>query len=472
VTLPGPVITTGTSRPNRSFPTQTDTFFLTGEFEKGPAGTAIEVRSMAQVADRLGDRLAANPLAYDALELFFAEGGARALVSREVGPAAVRATVVLDDSGGVDTMRVTAKGEGSYGNLLNVAIAAGDVAGTFVIAVTHDTLGALETSPALADVTEATIWAENVAEHVDIADIGTSSLDPAVVAATSLTGGTDDRGNILQAHVTLALTAFTQDLGPGQVASPGRTAEAAHAAVIAHAASYNRVPLLDAPNDANVATVTGRADAARSVTGSNRARMVWPWVQIRGLTATTRRTVPPSALQAAFDARNDNQSVSPNQGAAGEFGRVQSSLVLGLSQPAASDADREALADKGVTIIRRISDQSIRTYDITTLANRLTDPEYRQIGTARLLMRLKAECEPPAESFQFREITPGNLLALAAGVENVIKRYAPDSIFGYQVQARDIDECRAAEEFRVDALIEVTEGARTVSITITKEGAA
>lgn len=470
MTLPGPVITTGTTRPSRSFPTQTDTFFLIGESEKGRAGTAIEVRSMTQVADKLGARLAANPLAYDTLEVFFAEGGSRALFSREVGPDAARAALVLEDSGAVDTMRVLAKGEGTYGNALDAEIEAGDDGG-FVIVI-HDATGVIERSFELQSVTEAVLWGENVSRYVDVEDIGTSSNDPDVIGATSLAGGTDDRGDITLDEVEEALDALTPDLGPGQVALPGRTTDGAHELVIEHAAAHNRVPILDAPNSATVADATAKADTDRTVTGHETARLVWPWLTIRGLTGASTRTVPPSGLIAALDARNDTSGVSPNQASAGEFGRVQSDLVLGLSQDALTDTDRQALAAKGVTPVRRLADGSLRVYDLVTLANQLTDPENAQVGTARLLMRLRAECGPVAETSQFREITPGNLLAFAAGVEGVIARYAPDSIYGFEVAARDIDECREEREFRVDALIQVTPGARVVRLTITKEGSA
>jgi hypothetical protein len=466
VTIPGPILERGTVRASRSFPTQTDTMFVTGESEKGKSGTVIELRSMAQVIDKLGDRLAANPSAYDGIELFFAEGGSRVLFSREVGPSALRASVVLDDASAADTMKVWAKGEGSYGNSLNVQIVAGTAGGTFVVVITHDTLGELERSYDLADVTAAVLWSETTSKHVTITDDATSALDPAVVSATSLSGGTDDRASITQTHVTAALAVFTAEYGPGQVVSGGRTTDEAHSAIITHCAAHNRVARLDGEDTATAATIATTAAAGRTVAGHESARMFAPWIKVRGLTSTTTRLVAPSFAAAACEARNDTAGISPNQAAAGETGILQSSLVLGLSQDPYSEANRETLADAGVTVIRRIADGSLRIYDLVTLADQLADAGASQAGTGRFAMALDARFAPIAEQHQFREITAANLLSLAAGVEGVIKSYGA-SVETYTVAPADIEECWAAEELIVNADLEVVVGARVVRITTT-----
>ncbi len=475
MTLPGPIISTGTRRPVAAFPT-TKSIFLTGESEKGKAGTPYLLRSMADFERYLGDRLAANSLLYDGCELIFAIAARRGVsvqvyTSREVGPSAARASVVLDDGSAVDTMRVLAKGEGSYGNALNAAIVAGDTAGSFVLVITHGTDGELERSTECATVTECIAWAEQYAEHVDVEDVGTSSLDPAVVAATSLSGGDDDRANITQTEVSLAWDALGANLGPGYACSNGRTTTAAHTKVITHAAARNRVPRLTASNTDTDSTLSAQAVAAKAVADHDTGYLVWPYVQIRALAGSSPRRVPADVAAAALEACNDVAGITPNQAAMSSFGILDPDILVGLEYAEPDDALLTMFSEKGIVPFRVLKDGTTRLYDLITLANPLTNPEMVQSGVGRLLMTLKAEFEPVAEPFVGREITQQNLTDLRDDIENALKKY-PTSIYGYTVAAHALDECREEKEFRVDALIQVTPGGRTVRIPITKEGSA
>lgn len=474
MTLPGPTISTGTRRPVAAFPT-TKSIFLTGEAEKGKAGTPYLLRSMADFERHHGDRLTANALLHDNCEAVFALASARGVsvqvyTSREVSSSAARAQVILDDGSAVDTVKVRAKGEGTYGNKLNAAIEAGDTGGSVVLVITHDDDGELERSVECADVNELVMWGQTSAEHVDVEDVGTSSLDPAVVAATSLSGGVGETG-ATQTEVDTAWAAFGANLGPGYACTGGRTTDAAHETVIEHSAARNRVPRLTPANTDDESTLSAKAVTDKAVTGHDTGYIAWPWLQIKGLTNTTRRVIPPDVVAAALEVCNDAAGITPNQAAMSSFGIVDADLFIGLEYDEPSDALLTMFSEKGIVPFRVLKDGTVRLYDLITLANQLTNTEMVQSGVGRLLMTLRAELEPAAEEYVGREITAENLADLADDITAELQRF-PTSIYGYSVAAHSLDECRTAQEFRVDALIQVTPGGRTVRITITKEGSA
>lgn len=82
--MPGTQIIVREAPATRSAPTATDAWFVTGFASAGPIDTAVEVRSLAEFVDTFGDRDTGSPL-YDALDVFFREGGARAFVARVAG---------------------------------------------------------------------------------------------------------------------------------------------------------------------------------------------------------------------------------------------------------------------------------------------------------------------------------------------------------------------------------------------------
>jgi phage tail sheath protein FI len=394
---PGINIELRSTLPARVAPTDTGVWFLAGLTEKGSTTEAVEITSLTEADRLLGYRVSYGSV-YDALDVFFREGGSRAYVGRVVGVTPVSAFVVLNDNVAAPTLRVQAKNAGDWGNSLNVQVAAGSAGGTFVLVVSHDTLGELERSPDLLDKAEAFTWANN-SDYITLVDQA-SLLDPVVVAAQSLAGGTDDRATVTDAHWTAALTRFTRDLGPGQVSMPGRTTTAAHTALNAHAGLNNRVAILDAPNVTSKATLLTALDAARS--DGKWSAMFWPWDTVPGTTSApgTDRTVAPSGRVAGNIARTDALG-SPNTPAAGENG--QSTYATGLSQVAFADADREDLNDAGLNV-SIIKYGGVRTYGWRSVANPSSEPDWVNFANSRLLMEIAARAESIGEGFMFMEI--------------------------------------------------------------------
>lgn len=396
---PGVNVTLRSTPPARSLPTDTGVFFAIGTSDLGPANTPTIVRSMADFERIFGLRQTYSVL-YDALDVFFREGGATAYISRVVGPAAVKATKNLLDAGAGISLVVSAIGPGATPNGYKVGVRAGTAGGSFVVFVQDANSIEVETSPDLLTQGAAVLWAAN-SNYIRIA-LGATALNPAVVAAAVLAGGADDRLNITDTQRQAAIDAFTPDLGAGQVAEPGNTTDTAHVRLVTHAANAGRVALLDAPDTSTVATLQASATGARN--GSQRFSALFaPWVTIPGIASApgTTRSVPPSAVVAGILARNDSQGNGTADPAAGDLG--QSLYAIGLSQPAWTDTQRGTLNTSGINILRVLFG-GIRVYGWRSLADPNTEALWTNFGHARLYMAITARGRSLGEAFVFDKV--------------------------------------------------------------------
>lgn len=438
MSAPGVQVLQRTTLPPRSVPADTSTWFVAGVSERGPQA-AVRINSMAAFASILGARVATSVL-YDAIETFFREGGASAIVSRVLGPAAAVATKNLLDGAAAVSLTVQANSKGAWGNNLKVAVVAGGAGGTFQLQVLYNNV-LVEQSGDLVDTAAAVAWGTG-SSYVTIIQ-GASVLDPAVAAASSLAGGSDDTGSITDTHWATALAQFSRDIGPGMVSMPGRTTDQAHLDTLAHAAANNRVAVLDAPDTAVVATLTSSATAARAGGNGKYGALFAPWAVVPGIASGTTRTVPYSAVVAGTVSRNEGQ-FSANDPAAGEKGI--SRYAIGLSQADQTDANRDTLNLAGVNMAR-ILDGQVKTYGWRSLADPAVEPQWLNFGNARLFTAISADADNVGEQFVFDQIDGqgltisqygGELAAMLLSYYNQGALYGetPDAAFSVDVGAQ------------------------------------
>lgn len=469
--MPGTSVVLRDSLPPRSNPGDTSTLFVVGFAERGPA-SPVAIRSMSAFKRFFGDRVSYSTL-YDALDTFFREGGRQAVISRVLGPAPTVATKnLLDASSGV-ALTVNAKYSGDWGPNIKVGVAAGSVGGTFVIFVQYNNVE-VERSPDLLDTAAAVAWSTG-SDYVTIVQ-GASVLDPAVIAAAALVGGTDDHTNAVDANWKTALDRFTRDMGPGQLAMPGRTTSQAHLDQLQHAATYNRVALLDAPDTAVVATLTAAATAARAGGNGRYGAMFGPWALVPGLTAGTTRAVPYSMVVAGAVARNDGL-LSPNAPAAGENGIAQ--YTIGLTQNAWTEAERQTLFDGGFNVARILFD-GVRTYGWRTLVNPSSDPNWINLGNTRLAMAITGDADIIAERYVLSQIDgqgltlsafSGELIAMLNGfyTSGALYGLTPDEAFAVDTGPQvNTDATVALGELHAALAVKMSPMAERVIIEITK----
>lgn len=426
MTTPGTVVTLRETPSVLSLPTDTGTAFIVGLTDRGPL-TAKLIRSLDEFVSVYGARQSYSVL-YDAIELYFREGGDRAYLGRAVGPGATSGTRNLVDGVAATSLVVTAIGPGAWSANYKVAVVAGTAGGTYKIQVTDAANVVLEDSGDLATQDAAVQWAQASSQYIRIA-IGASALNPVPAAATALSAGTDDRTNITDTQWLNALNLFPKDLGPGQVFAPGRTSATGQGQLITHAEANGRVAILDMQDTGTVGTLTA---AAAALANSRMAAPFTPWIVIPGLATAvgSTRTVPPSALIAGLVARND-PSFGPNRPAAGNAG--QSRYAIGLSQVAFTDTNRGTLNDNSINVIRGMFG-GFRVYGWRSLADPVTDSGWVDFGNGRLYMSLASELNAVGENYVFDEIdgqngvTIGSFHDALAGV--LLEHYNRGELFG------------------------------------------
>jgi len=469
---PGINIALRSTPPARPTVSDTGAWYTVGTTDAGPL-TPTMIHSMGDYERIFGLRQSYSVL-YDALDAFFREGGSTAFVSRVVGPAAVTATKnLLDASSGVSLV-ANALGPGASGNNISVGVRAGVGGGTFVVFVVIGGVE-VETSPDLAAQSAAVLWGQN-SQNIRIV-LGASALVPAVAAAAPLAGGNDDRANIVDANWQAALDRITKDMGVGQVSAPGRVTSAGLLQVLAHAQNNFRSAVLDAPDTATITTLQTLVQSLRAG-GQRFGAIFWPWLILTGVVAGTTRSVPPSAFIAARLATNDSSGLGPGAPAAGDNGLA--TVVLDLSQPDQTDANRQTLNTSGVNVIRRMFG-GIRNYGWRTLVDPTSDPYWVNYGNSRTYMAIAGAADSIAEQFMFDKIDGQGVLfgdfnaALSAMLQNF---YLSGDLFGaspsnaYFVDTGpqvNTPTTIANRELRAILNVRMSEFAEMVTITIYKQ---
>jgi hypothetical protein len=472
MTLPGTTVTTVDAPRRRVTPTNTATWFAVGLTERGPV-VPTAVYSLADAIAKFGNRVTYGAI-YDALDGFFGERGSVAYVSRVVGPAATVATSTVNDSLSAPSLRIDAANPGDWGARLTREIIAGSQAGYFVIIIRLDGVE-VDRSGDLLDVQAAVDWGAQ-SDWVRVTALGAG--DPAVTAAAALTGGTDDRASITDAHWQAALDRFTKDLGPGQVSMPGRYSTVAHTALNTHGRDNDRWPLRDEdPNGSRSAIVT--SNAAIRALGTDLARRGQTfdrWGVAPGVTGVGTRLIPYSAIQAGMDARND----ASNPVGTPVAGDNATSLFLTDLSPngaAWTDTDREALANAGVNVVRNFGGV-IQTYDNVTAVDQVLDEKWLDASTGRLAMAITALGRQIGDRHMWRlidgqgfELTDfrNDLIVMLTRMWNANELYGATAADAFAVNVDppvNTTETIAARKLLAQVGFKPSRGARTVTIEI------
>lgn len=262
-------------------------------------------------------------------------------------------------------------------------------------------------------------------------------VSPAVYHATPAT---------YETNLGTALGRLVSDLGPGQESVPGRTTPETKLAVANHARDTNRIAVLATSNTANLATMTAEATIAGiGDEAEEHASLFGPWVTIPGPLGVGTRLVSPEAIVAGTMALNDADGISPNQPSAGQlYGQIDEALSVEASF---GDADRATLNINGVNLLRPMFG-GVWIYGYRTLADPTTNPNWTNLGNARLFMAVQAQFDAVAERYVFRELD---------GQRHVINEFGGE-LTGQLVpfwRAGSLYGATPAEAFRVDVGVNV-----------------
>lgn len=392
----------------------TATAFVIGLGDWGPVNTPIQVNSMSQAAAAIGTptgsgngynaRTTTNATLFDALDTFFGEGGTTAYIGRAAHGTPVAASLALKDVSNNTCLTLTAQYAGPGGN--GIYIVVNNTGSAYTITL-QDALGnQLAVSPTLTTLAGGVTWAASTGLVTGV--VGTGTL-PITLAATAMTGGTDNRGSVALADYQAALNSFSATLGPGQVFAPGLTNTTMNgiwSALGTHAQSRNRVALCDMDDAQSVSSLT----AALGTFGtSGVASYCGFWagnLNIPGIAPSTTRSVSPSAAIAGLCSRVDATG-NPNIAAAGaryplQFATASTSLVSGtLATYSASDI--YTLNSAGINSFAQKFGR-FENYGFVSSVPSTTDAIYWQFNHARMRMALVSGAQVVGEPYVFSQI--------------------------------------------------------------------
>lgn len=477
--MPGVNVKTATrSGPSGTPRSASGQLFVTGQAERGSTTTATVLRGMADYEKWFGARVTYGAL-YDALKLFFDEGGSQAVVTRVVGPAATTGTRNLVDRAGspVNTLKVDAASPGAWSSRVKVQVTDGAIPNTFTLIITLDDVE-VERRSNLANPAAA-VAAFAASPYVRVTNLGSATAaptnNPAVAAATALSAGGDDRASITATHYTAALDKFDRGLGDGAVAIPGQ-ASTVHAGLIAHAKANRRIAILAAAAGSSksdyISLAAGLTDDAAGLFG--------PWVGVSD-EAGGIRTVSPEGFVAACRARA-HESEGAWRAPAGLLGLGRSILSLETEFNATDGNDLDTAR---VSVIRRVAN-SIRLYGWRSLS--LDTANYSYLSARDLLNRLSVDGEARLEEFVFQTIDgrghlQAKINASLVGMVEPIRQAgglfefvdANDELIdpGYKVETGssvNTTESLAANEVNARLSVRVSPTGALVSLTIVKVG--
>lgn len=313
--------------------------FMAGITERGPV-VATPVNSLASYIAQFGVRQSWCGAMYDAAQCFFNEGGTDLYVARVVGAGATPATLVLVDRAGtpLPTITINAENKGSYGSEITVAVTAGVPSGVTITiydnGVQVDQFLNLPDPATIATAVSNSIWVNAV--NMGSASVGVLAL-PALMAATPLAGGNDQRAAVVAATIVSGFAAFGADLGPGAVMAPGYAADLVGTGLVAHCIAVNtRIALLSGPPDNNLPGMKALVATIQTAypKQSDYAGLFGPWVLINDGSAV--RAIEPTAYVAGVRAKAINAN-GFQQSPAGTISNA--TWVIGLATPLDSVAN-------------------------------------------------------------------------------------------------------------------------------------
>lgn len=411
--LPGVEVRVSAEAIPSGAPTNTGRLFAVGITERGP----VEPTAVSGLGAYR--RLFGGPKPYDtlatALEAFFAasEGAGDVVVARVVGPAAANSEVTVND-GTLDTITFEAVWPGDAGDDITVIVAT-DGTG-FQLTVEFDD-EIVERWRELDDVDDA-VQTLQASRWIRATNEAASALDPAN-GSYSLTGGDDDRDNIVDAQWEAALDGISVEHGPGQVVAPGRTSTAGRTQLVDHAEATNRIAFVDADEGEGKAGLNGVAAAV----DSRQAALFGPWLQF---TVGGRiRNVPASVVAAGICARIDDDAPTAHTGP--DVGRSALSSRFVNVDVVFEDLDAGELNANGVNLFRTVRG-AVLLRGFRSLSTR---PEWEQLNQPRYIMSASARLSSISDAYVFRAMTRAVIADYGADLAaELLGDYQDGALFG------------------------------------------
>jgi hypothetical protein len=482
--MPGPevVVKTNETAGATGVSLTTGTAFIVGSASYGPE-TPTLVRSLSEGQALYGPRTETeSQKLFDALNTFFALGGAKAYVQRIVGGSPTAGTLELEAGATAKTLVVTAKYKGSNSKNLKVEVVENGGKTAAKIVILNSESEVLEASPEFTTATGIFEWGVTHQAYVLITEgsgygAGKGSVLK-VLAAKVLSTGVNP--TVSEANAKASIELFGKALGPGQlvVSGPEGLKEGVHTAMAEHASKNNRIAICDLKEGektgVTVATLTGEKG---TYTAALSSYMIFTaqWLTVQGVTLGTTRTVPASSAVAGLCAvvaktGNDNQAPAGKEYSLAPY-------VIGFPTTY-TQAQTVELSTAGINTFREV--QGIPClYGFVSAVSQEKELIFWQASASRERMSLVATAEQIGESYLFKTIDGRKRLIFRfqADLQGVIaKHWLAGALFGETAPEAGIVAVGepintlasiAAGELKAELVVRISPFAQVVGITIT-----
>jgi len=348
---------------------------------------------------------------------------AAALVTAETqDTGVVQAAAAAYLSGGMDaldTLKVRAADEGTWGDRLSVQVEDGslDPTGAFNLVVRHKgevvevfkDLSMDETAP-----NHVEIAVNERSDYITLEDLGTASGLPAdrpVIGVFDLSGGDDGVTGLDDADYSgdpsqhTGFYAFDEIDALNLIMVPGvTTAEVIHAGVTYAENRQDLMLLAETPIHLEPLEAVdfrkGQGMYSHGAFNSSYAALYYPWIEINDPVTGKRKLIPPSGAVAGCYARSDKKAHVWYAPAGIDRGRIFNALSLGYKT---SRGERDVLYPEGVNVIAVFPDTGINIWGQKTLQSQPSAVD--RINVRRLMMYME---EAISESSRFVVFEPNN----------------------------------------------------------------
>ena len=319
----------------------------------------------------------------------------------------------------MDTLKVRAADEGTWGERLSVQVEDGslDPTGAFNLVVRHkgevvEVFKDLSLDEAAPNHVELVV--NERSDFITVEDLGTVSglpLDRPVIGVFDLSGGNDGLTGLDDADYSgdpsqhTGFYAFDEIDALNLIMVPGvTTAEVIHAGVTYAENRQDLMLLAEAPIHLEPLEAVdfrkGQGMYSHGAFNSSYAALYYPWIEINDPVTGKRKLVPPSGAVAGCYARSDKKTHVWYAPAGIDRGRVFNALSLGYKT---SRGERDVLYPEGVNVIASFPDSGINIWGQKTLQSQPSALD--RVNVRRLMMFIE---EAIAESSRFVVFEPNN----------------------------------------------------------------
>lgn len=386
------------------------TAFVVGAASYGPEEPTL-VRSLSEAESLYGPRSEAeSQKLYDALNTFFALGGAKAYVNRVLGSGSAVGKLELETGGKTKVLIVESKYKGTFANQLELTIPSGgetisvtnaltgEVVETVKIGAKAETGGPYPKKTAYVTITEGSNYSTGKGEALKELTI------------TKLASGANPTPT--KAETTKAIEGFGKSLGAGQLIVPIATygvEEGVHTAMGEHAQKFNRIAICDLKEAGveKVTVATLKAEKGTYPTSiSGYMLFTASTCVVQGVTIGTTRTVLSSAVVAGLCAQV-SQTGNDNQAPAGESWPI-SPYVQSFTNPF-KQTEVEELSTAGIISFKEVNGIPC-LYGFVTALSEEKDEIFWQASASRERMALSAASEIIGNKYLFKTIDGQGIL--------------------------------------------------------------